>query len=248
MTLLNKVAVVSGGSRGIGRCIVQSMARKGARVAFTYLRNSDAAEKVVRECGAGDNVVAFKVDIREQAQVNGMMSDIIKKWEDIDIIVNNAGVKRDRTLAFMSSEEWHDVIQTNLNGAFYLTKAAVFYFLKKRQGRVINICSLSGISGLAGQTNYSSSKAALIGFTRSLAKELAPYGIAVNAVAPGPVDTDMVKNMKEKDYERLLQGIPIGRVGTPEEVTQVVMFLADDEASPLYLTGAVIPLDGGYGL
>jgi len=253
MSLVNKSVIVSGGSRGIGRAIVLSLAEQGANVAFTYHKNAKAAAEVMAESlkqnrRQSGSVKSYKVDIREQCQVMEMLSDVTAKQGGIDILVNNAGIRQDKTLAFMSAESWKDVVDTNLTGAFYLTQAAIFHMLKKKFGRVIFISSVSGISGIAGQVNYSSSKAALLGFTRSLAKETARYGISVNAVAPGGVDTDMVSTLSEPERKRLLQGVPIGRLCRADEVAKVVRFLADTDAAPDYLTGSVIPLDGGFGL
>ena len=247
MSIEGKNIVISGGSRGIGKAVVLAIAGQGANVAFTFLNNNEAANKALSESqGLKGKVKAYQVDIRDQQQVKKMISEVVSEWGCIDVVVNNAGIRQDKTLAFMTAENWNDVLDTNLTGAFYLTQAAIFYMLKKKTGRVIFISSISGIFGIPGQVNYSSAKAALLGFTRSLAKEVAPYGISVNAVAPGGVDTDMVSSMKEKDKEKLLQVVPLGRLCRVDEVTSVVKFLADD--APEYLTGTVIPLDGGIGL
>jgi len=247
MSIEGKNILISGGSRGIGKAVVLSLAEQGANVAFTFLSNNEAANEVVNESKILKGTVkACQVDIRDRQQVKKLVSDVVTEWKCIDVVINNAGIRQDKTLAFMSDENWNDVISTNLTGAFYLTRAAVFHMLKKKSGRVIFISSISGIFGIPGQVNYSSAKAALLGFTRSLAKEVAPYGISVNAVAPGGVDTDMVATMNEKDKEKILQGVPLGRMCRVDEVASVVKFLAND--APEYLTGAVIPLDGGLGL
>lgn len=249
MSVESKSIVVSGGSRGIGKAIVLALAEQGANVAFTFLNNHEAANEVLRESqNLRGKVKAYQVDIRNQQQIGKMISEVVAEWSCIDVVVNNAGIRKDKTLAFMSAENWNDVLDTNLTGAFYLTQAAIFHMLKKKSGRIIFISSISGIFGISGQVNYSSAKAALLGFTRSLAKEVAPYGISVNAIAPGGVDTDMVSSMNEKDKEKLLQGVPLGRMCRVDEVASVVKFLADDGLAPEYLTGAVIPLDGGLGL
>lgn len=248
MSLSNKTVVVSGGSRGIGRSIVLAFADKGARVAFTYLNNSEAVSSILEEAKSlSGQIRPYMVDAKDQQQVKGMIADVIKEWGSIDILINNAGIRKDKTLAFMSSEDWNDVLQTNITGAFYLTQAGIFHMIKRKKGRIINLSSISGINGIAGQTNYSSSKAALIGFTRSLAKEVAAYGISVNAIAPGGVDTDMVRSMRDTDRERLIKDVPMGRMCTSMEVAKVALFLADDELSPDYLTGSVLCVDGGYG-
>lgn len=249
MSIEGKNIVVSGGSRGIGKAVVLALAEQGANVAFTFLNNHEAANEVLRESQIQQGKVkAYQVDIRDQQQVNKMISKVVTEWGHIDVVVNNAGIRKDKTLPFMSTKNWNDVLDTNLTGAFYLTQAAIFYMLKKKCGRVIFISSISGIFGIPGQVNYSSAKAALLGFTHSLAKEVAPYGICVNAVAPGGVDTDMVSSMNEKEKEKLLQGVPLGRMCKVQEVASVVKFLADTDAAPEYLTGTVIPLDGGLGL
>lgn len=247
MSIKEKNIIVSGGSRGIGKAVVLALAGQGANVAFTFLSNNEAAKEVLSESQSlRGKVKAYQVDIREQPQVEKMISEVVAERGSIDVVVNNAGIRKDKTLAFMSAENWNDVLDTNLTGAFYLTQAAIFHMLKKKSGRVIFISSISGISGIPGQVNYSSAKAALLGFTRSLAKEVASYGITVNAIAPGGVNTDMVSAMNEKEKEKLLQGVPLGRMCKANEVASVVKFLADD--APEYLTGAVIPLDGGLGL
>ncbi len=249
MSMNEKVAIVTGGSRGIGSEIVLSMAGKGVKVAFTYIKSTDAADELLNKTkGLPGMVRGYKTDIKNRQEVKSMVADVIREWGKIDILVNNAGVRRDKTLAFMSDEEWEDVLQTNLSGTFNMTKAIVFDMVKKKKGRIINIGSISGLYGIAGQTNYSSTKAALMGFTKSLAKEVAPYGISVNIVAPGGVETDMTKDLAPKDREKLVKGVPMGRMCSPSEVAQVVLYLADDELCPAYLTGAMIPLDGGYGL
>ncbi len=248
MALDGKNIIVSGGSRGIGRAVVLHLAAQGANVMFTHLKNTAAAESVLEEgrhCKG--SIRSYQADVRNARQMQNLISDTVREHGSIDVIVNNAGIRKDRTLAFMPSENWHDVLDTNLTGAFYLTQAAIPHMLKRKAGRIINISSISGLQGIAGQTNYSAAKAALIGFTKSLAKEVAPYGICVNAIAPGGTSTEMVSAMSEKAQQHLLQGVPIGRMCTPEEVALVARFLADAELSPAYLTGAVIPLDGGMG-
>ncbi|MFZ5351473.1 MAG: 3-oxoacyl-ACP reductase family protein [Bacillota bacterium] len=249
MALHGKVAIISGGSRGIGRAAVEALAEKDAKVAFTYHNESEEIEKIVNEYSKYPGQIrAYQVNSKDHTQIKMMVASVIKEWGTIDIVINNAGIRKDKTLAFMGYEDWNDVLQTNLTGAFSLTQASIFYMLKKRSGRVINISSISGINGIAGQTNYSSSKAALIGFTKALAKEVGQYGISINAIAPGGIETDMTKNLSDSDKTKLIQGVPLGRMGKIDEVIKVMMFLADDDASPEYLTGVVIPLDGGMGL
>ena len=249
MGLKNKVAIVSGGSRGIGKEAVISLAKQGVKVAFMYANNSEAADEVVdivKE--TNENVKSFQVDIRNYNQVKQFVADVISEWKVIDILVNNAGIKKDKAMLFLSESDWNDVINTNLSGVFNLSKFVGYYMLKRKSGRIINISSISGVNGIAGQTNYSSSKAGIIGFTKSLAKEAAPYGVSVNVVTPGGVETDMVASMSDKDREKLLSEVPIGRLCRVEEVGKVILFLANDDASPDYMTGSVISLDGGMGL
>ncbi|MEF2965913.1 3-oxoacyl-ACP reductase family protein [Paenibacillus sp. M1] len=249
MSLQNKVALVSGGSRGIGESTVRTLAAKGAFVAFTYIHESPSLSNLREDpIWSEGRVKAYKADARSREQVREMVGDIIHNWGKIDVVVNNAGIRKDRSLVMMTEQEWFDVMDTNINGVFHLTQAVIFHMIKKKCGRVINISSISGVSGISGQTNYSSSKAALIGFTRSLAKEVAPYGISVNCIAPGGVETDMTDSLKANEREGLLRGVPVGRLGKPEEVAQLVAFLADEELCPEYLTGSVLHLDGGYGL
>ena len=249
MSIEGKNIVVSGGSRGIGKAVVLALAEQGANVAFTFLNHHEAANEVINKSNRLKGTVkAYQVDIRDQQQVKKMISEFVKEHGCIDVVVNNAGIRQDKSVAFMSVENWNNVLDTNLNGAFYLTQTAIFHMLKKKSGRIIFISSISGIYGIPGQVNYCSAKAALMGLTRSLAKEVAQYGISVNAIAPGGVDTDMVSSMNENDKERLLQGVPLGRMCRTDEVARVVQFLADDGGAPEYLTGTVIPLDGGLGL
>ncbi len=249
MALKGKVALVSGGSRGIGKAVALALAEKGSKIAFIYFNSEKEAEEVIKE---GENLLgtirAYKADIRNKQQVKAVVAAVIEEWGAIDIVVNNAGIRKDKTLAFMAAEDWNEVLETNIGGPFNLTQAAIYYMLKKRSGRIINISSVSGISGIAGQTNYSSSKAALIGFTKALAKEVAKYGIAVNAVAPGGVETDMLRGLTDKEKEKLISTVPAGRLCRVDEVTSVVLFLADSDCAPDYLTGTTIPLDGGMGL
>ncbi|MCC5466512.1 3-oxoacyl-ACP reductase family protein [Pelosinus baikalensis] len=249
MSLQGKSVIISGGTRGIGRGIVAALVEKGAKVAFSYSKNTVAADEVVSETKHLPGIAwAHQVDIKNQQQVKAMVAQVVKEWGGVDIVVNNAGIRRDKSIIFMAADDWNEVLHTNVTGAFHLTQAAIFYMLKKKSGRIINISSISGATGIAGQTNYSSSKAALFGFTRSLAKEVASYGICVNTIAPGGVETDMTSSLTDKQKEKLLQGVPIGRMCRVGEVVKMVEFLADDELAPEYLTGSVIYLDGGAGL
>lgn len=249
MALKDKIAIVSGGSRGIGKEIVLALAEGGASVAFTYVSNREAADELVeRTEKLPGKVKAYQVDIREQSEVKEMVKTVVKEMGGLDIVVNNAGICKDRSILFLSPDEWDDVLKTNLYGGFYLTQAALFYLLKKKRGRIVNISSISGITGLPGQANYSSSKAGLIGLTRSLAKEVGAHGISINAIAPGGVETDMLESMSASEVEKLVQGVPKGRLCRPEEVAKLAIYLVDDELCPDYLTGTIIPLDGGAGV
>lgn len=249
MSLNNKSIIVTGGSRGIGKELVLSFAKQGANVSFTYLNDDIAAVKTKTESeNLPGNVKFYKVDVRDYNQVKSFVDEVLNDVSKIDVLVNNSGIRRDKSSLLLSLKDWDDVIATNLTGTFYLSKTVGFHMVKNKRGRIINLSSTSGLSGIAGQTNYSSSKAGVIGFTHALAKELAPYQICVNAVAPGGVDTDMVTTMPERERNNLIAGVPVGRLCKPEEVAMVVRFLADCELSPDYLTGTVISLDGGMGL
>lgn len=225
------------------------LAQKGATIIFTYKDNATAAQKVVafyRE--SGNRVVAYKVDTRDYDKLNLFAKDILKEYGNIDAVVNNAGIRKDKTVLFMEQDDWQKVLQTNLTGVFNTTKVILPYMLKRNKGRIINIASISGINGLSGQTNYSASKAGIIGFTKALAKEVAGCGISVNAVAPGAVSTEMLEGLPKYAFDKLLNNIPLNRVCRPEEVAMLVNALADEEITPQYLTGQVIALDGGMGL
>lgn len=245
--MTDNVALITGGTRGIGRQIVEKLASRGVRIAFTYRESSDLADSLVAEMrGRNIDIQAIQCDISDFDQARQAVDQVIDHWGRIDILVNNAGITRDRTLLMMSYEEWQAVIQTNLGGIFNVTKNVIFQMLKAKTGRVINLSSIHGLTGAAGQTNYSASKAGIIGFSKSLAKEVIVAGITVNVVAPGGVRTEMLETMNEKARHGILQAIPAGRFCEPEEVAQVVEWLAFD--SPLYLTGNVIVLDGGAGI
>jgi len=249
MSLSRKNVVITGGSRGIGKAIVDLTASKDANVFFTYLNNENAAKNVERLNSAYvGKVKAYLVDVKERSHVKRFVNEIIKEYGDIDVLINNAGVRSDKSLLYMGDEDWNHVINTNLTGVFYMTKEIIPYMMKRKTGRIINISSVSGIYGIAGQTNYSSSKAGIIGFTKALAKETAKFGICVNAVAPGPVETEMLDGLTKEYIDRLLANVPIKRLCSPMEVAMMANFLADDELSPQYLTGQVFSLDGGMGL
>lgn len=241
--------LITGGTRGIGRAIVSNLLSKGYRVAYTYKNSNSLASEIDLESKEkGTIAVGYKVDVCDRTAVKKMISDIYLQWGSIDILINNAGIVKDKSLAMMTYEEWDDVIMTNLYGVFNLTRECIFSMLKRKEGRIINISSISGIYGIKGQVNYSSSKAAIIGFTKSLAKEVAHFGVTVNCVAPGGVETEMTSKLTEIELKKLIQDVPLQRLCKPEEVAKVVEFLVDKEQCPQYLTGVVIPLDGGIGL
>ena len=247
MLLKNKVAIVSGGSRGIGRAIALELANEGANVAFNYLKSKDHALKVKKEIESkGRKALVFQSDVKDLEATKKMVEETREKLGGLDIVVNNAGILRDKALMMMGPEDWGDVIATNLSGAFNLVKAAIVGFMKEKRGNIVNITSVAGIRGAARQVNYASSKAGLIGLTKSLAREVAAYNIRVNAVAPGFIDTDMVSGFKEEYKKGLIAKIPQSRFGTSQEVAKVVTFLASENSS--YITGQVIPVDGGLAI
>lgn len=249
MGLENKVVIITGGSGGIGRELVKKFSSKRAIVLYTYRQKPIEMEIVGQwEKEYGASIEGYQLDITNRKQVRDVIHKIKEHYKEISVLINNAGIRRDKSLLYMTEEEWDEVLQTNLTGAFWVTKTVIPYLLKQRGGRVIQISSISGINGLTGQVNYAASKAGLIGFTKALAKETAPYGICVNAVAPGPVQTEMLDGLTSQHIDRLLGNIPLGRVCSPAEVAQMVYTLADEELTPQYLTGQVIALDGGMGL
>jgi 3-oxoacyl-[acyl-carrier protein] reductase len=241
--LTGQIAVVTGAGRGIGRAIALKFAAEGADVVCVS-RTAENSERVAEEIRAlGRKAWAYAVDVSDGAAVNTAVESILAASGRVDILVNNAGVTRDGLLVRMSEADWDTVLDTNLKGAFLFTKALTRAFMKQRSGRVINIASIVGLIGNAGQCNYASSKAALIGFTKSAARELASRGVLVNAVAPGFVDTDMTSGLKEELKADLLKSIPLGSFGQPEDIAQAALFLASSASR--YITGQVLTVDGG---
>ena len=241
--LKDKVAIVTGASRGIGKAVALALAAEGAKVVINYARSSDAADALVNQIMAeGSEAIALQADVSQAEQVDALVSTTLEKWGQIDVLVNNAGITRDTLLLRMKPEDWQAVIDLNLTGVFLCTRAVSKTMLKKRTGRIINIASVAGQMGNPGQANYSAAKAGVIGFTKTVAKEMASRGVTVNAVAPGFIATDMTGDLPNADD--ILKFIPMGRFGKPEDVAGLVKFLAADEAAS-YITGQVMNVDGG---
>ncbi|MBP0014053.1 MAG: 3-oxoacyl-[acyl-carrier-protein] reductase [Roseofilum sp. SBFL] len=240
--LQNQVALVTGASRGIGRAIALSLAAEGAKVAVNYASSSGAAEEVVSQIkDQGGEAIALGADVSQAEAVDTLVKAVMDQWGRIDVLVNNAGITRDGLLLRMKPEDWQAVINLNLTGVFLCTRAISKIMIKKRRGRIINIASVSGQMGNPGQANYSAAKAGVIGFTKTVAKEIASRGVTANAVAPGFIATDMTKDLAA---DEILKLIPLGRYGQPEEVAGMVRFLAADPAAA-YITGQVFNVDGG---
>ena len=242
LRLRDRVAIVTGASRGIGRATALALAVEGAKVVVNYASSSQAAEAVVAEIQQmGSEAIALQADVGKADQVDALFSTVMEKWGQIDVLVNNAGITRDGLMLRMKLEDWQSVVDLNLTGVFLCTKAASKIMLKQRSGRIINLTSVVGEMGNAGQVNYSAAKAGVIGLTKATAKELASRGITVNAVAPGFIATDMTADLKG---DEILKAIPLGRYGQPEEVAGLIRFLAADAAAA-YITGQIINVDGG---
>ena len=247
MSLQGKCALVTGGSRGIGRAVCLELARQGARVAVNYAGNAAAAQETVEACRAlGAEAFAIQADVAGAAESEAMVKEVLARFGRLDILVNNAGVTRDGLMLTMKEADWDAVLDTNLKGAFHCMKAVYRPMMKQKYGRVVNLSSIVGVRGNAGQANYAASKAGLIGLTKSMAKELAARNVTVNAVAPGFIDTDMTAALPEKAREAMLASIPMGRLGQAEDVARAVAFFAGDESA--YVTGQVLCVDGGMAV
>jgi 3-oxoacyl-[acyl-carrier protein] reductase len=239
-----KSAIVTGGSRGIGRAIVSELANRGAKVAFSYSSNREKAEALVAELEAsGRKATAYQADVVDAAAAEKMVKEVKEAFGSVDYLVNNAGITRDNLIMRMSESDWDAVIDTNLKGVFNVTKPAVAIMVRQRKGSILNISSISGVVGMAGQTNYSASKAGLIGFTKALAKEVAKRNVTVNALALGLIETDMTGVLSEEYKQKMIESIPLGRYGS---VKEIVAFLLSESAQ--YITGQVIQADGGLAI
>ncbi|QCS48196.1 3-oxoacyl-[acyl-carrier-protein] reductase [Picosynechococcus sp. PCC 11901] len=240
--LKDQVAIVTGASRGIGKATAIALATEGAKVVINYACSSAAAEALVAEIqAAGGEAIALQADVSQEDQVNDLIEKTLAQWGQIDILVNNAGITKDTLLMRMKLDAWQAVIDLNLTGVFLCTKAVTKPMMKKRRGRIINITSVAGLMGNPGQANYSAAKAGVIGFTKTVAKELASRNIVVNAVAPGFITTDMTEGL---EADEILKYIPLGRYGQPEEIAGMIRFLAADPAAA-YITGQTFNVDGG---
>ena len=247
MNFEGKTALVTGGSRGLGRAVCLELAKGGASVVLCYAGNEAAAQETVREIEAlGAKALAIRCDVSDAAQVDALVKAAVETFGRIDILVNNAGITRDNLLMRMSEADFDAVIAANLKGAFLCMKAVSRLMLKQRYGRIVNLSSVVGLRGNAGQVNYAASKAGVIGMTKSLAKELASRGVTVNAVAPGFIETDMTAALPEAARTAAQNGIPMSRLGAPEDVAKAVGFLASDDAA--YITGQVLAVDGGMAM
>lgn len=242
-----RVAIVTGGARGIGAAITTALARSGVHVAAGYSRNAQAAEELAGKLGAeGASVSVHQGNVGEPADCNRVVNEVLEARGRVDYLVNNAGITVDKTMRKMTIDDWHAVLRINLSGAFYMSKAVLDHMLERKFGRIVNISSLIGQTGAIGQANYAASKSGLFGLTQSLAREVARKGITVNCVAPGFIETEMVAAVPEEVLAKLLEGVPVGRLGQASEIARAVQFLVDDDAG--YITGSVISVNGGLDM
>jgi len=244
MILKDRVAIVTGGTKGIGRAISSVLAEEGARVVANFSRDRDSAEKLMEEAKLNQwSIGLYKADVTQFDQVKEMIEGVFAQYGRIDILVNNVGIIRDNFLMLMSDEDWNSLLRTNLTSLFFCCKAAIRKMIPQRRGKIINISSISGILGTSGQTNYSTTKGGVISFTKALARELGPFNIQVNAVAPGLIESEIVSKMPKEKVEAILKSTSLGRIGKPEEVAQAVLFLASERSD--YITGQTLVVDGG---
>jgi len=240
----DKVAIITGASRGIGRAIALELVKNGAKVAFNYKKSDEEAKSLLKEIESlGSEGLSFKSDIRDLDTAKEFVEQVRSYFGSLDFLVNNAGITRDKALLQMNKSEWQEVVDTNLTGYFNMSRSVIFTLLKQKSGGIVNISSISGISGIARQVNYSASKAGIIGMTKALAKECAPYNVRVNCVAPGFIETDMTGALKDEVKDQAKKFIPFDRFGNAEEVAKVVSFLLSDRSN--YITGQVLKVDGG---
>jgi acetoacetyl-CoA reductase len=242
-TLQEAVVVVTGASRGLGRAIAEELGRNGAKVVVNYSRSKEPAEELVQEISEnGGEAIAVQADVSDPEQAQSLIDQTIERFRRVDVLVNNAGINVDRTLKKLSVEDWDKVIQVDLNSAFYTVHAALPHMMEQGGGKIINMSSFVGEAGNIGQANYSAAKAGLLGFTKTAAKELARYGITVNSICPGFIETDMVASIPDEARDKLLKTVPLGRFGQPEEIARAVRFLVEDGD---YITGQALDINGG---
>jgi 3-oxoacyl-[acyl-carrier protein] reductase len=246
MNLKDKIALVTGGARGIGKEIALGLARAGAHIALCDINKESLEEAQTEIAALGVRCAIYSIDVSSSKQVNEMVKEVVKEFDTLDILVNNAGITRDGLIMRMKDQDWEDVLNVNLKGAFNCLRAVTRPMMKKRHGKIINISSIVGMDGNAGQANYSASKAGLIGLTKSAAKELGSRGINVNAIAPGFIETPMTDKLSADQKEKIFQAIPLGSIGKPQDIANLVLFLSSDSSS--YITGEVIRVDGGISI
>lgn len=247
MEFKDKVAIVTGGTRGIGNAIALELAKNGCNIAFNYNKNTDAAHLLVKEIELiGTKAISFQVNAASFEGAKNMVKEVKDRFGKIDFLINNAGITRDKLLALMAENDWDDVISTNLKSVYNFSKSVITQMIKQKSGSILNITSVSGIMGMAGQVNYSSSKAGMIGFTKALAKEVGKANITVNAIACGFIETDMTAVLPQEYKDKVIEMIPVRRFGKPEDVAKTAIFLLSDNAK--YITGHVISVDGGLAM